>query len=52
VPVVIELSEQERACPGCCGLRAHFDDEITEQLDYVRDWGGQFVVSLPRLEVF
>ena len=22
VPVVIELTEQERACPGCCGLRA------------------------------
>ena len=36
VPVVIELSEQERACPGCGGLRAHFDDEISEQLDYVR----------------
>ncbi|HZA05044.1 MAG TPA: class I SAM-dependent methyltransferase [Propionibacteriaceae bacterium] len=26
--------------------------EITQQLGYVRDWGGQFVVSLPRLEVF
>jgi hypothetical protein len=26
--------------------------EITKQLDYIRDWGGQFVVSLPRLEVF
>jgi transposase len=35
VPVVIELSEQERACPGCGGLRAHFDDETSEQLDYV-----------------
>jgi transposase len=35
VPVVIELSEHERACPGCGGLRAHFDDEISEQLDYV-----------------
>jgi transposase len=30
VPVVIELSEHERACPGCGGLRAHFDDEISE----------------------
>jgi SAM-dependent methyltransferase len=27
-------------------------DEITEQLSYVRDWGGRFVVSLPKLEVF
>jgi transposase len=35
VPVVIELSDPERACPGCGGLRAHFDDEISEQLDYV-----------------
>ena len=26
--------------------------EITDQLDYIRGWGGQFVVSLPRLEVF
>jgi transposase len=35
VPVVIELSDHDRACPGCGGLRAHFDDEISEQLDYV-----------------
>ncbi len=35
VPVVIELSEQARACPGCGGIRAQFDDEISEQLDYV-----------------
>ena len=34
VPVIIELSEHERACPGCGGLRAHFDDEVSEQLDY------------------
>lgn len=27
-------------------------DEITAQLAYVRDWGGRFVVSLPKLEVF
>ncbi len=27
-------------------------DEITAQLTYVRDWGGRFVVSLPKLEVF
>jgi SAM-dependent methyltransferase len=26
--------------------------EITNQLTYIRNWGGQFVVSLPRLEVF
>jgi C-methyltransferase C-terminal domain/Putative zinc binding domain/Methyltransferase domain len=26
--------------------------EITAQLDYVRGWGGRFVVSLPKLETF
>lgn len=26
--------------------------EIAEQLEYVRAWGGQLVVALPRLEVF
>ncbi len=27
-------------------------DEITAQLGYVRDWGGRFVVGLPKLEIF
>jgi hypothetical protein len=27
-------------------------DEITRQLAYVRGWGGRFVVSLPKLEIF
>jgi hypothetical protein len=26
--------------------------EIVHQLSYVRDWGGQFVVSVPSLKVF
>ena len=27
-------------------------DEISAQLEYVRDWGGRLVVALPRLEIF
>jgi 2-polyprenyl-3-methyl-5-hydroxy-6-metoxy-1,4-benzoquinol methylase len=27
-------------------------DEIVEQLGFIRDWGGQFVVPIPELEVF
>ena len=27
-------------------------DEIVEQLAYVADWGGRFVVPIPRVEVF
>lgn len=26
--------------------------EIADQLGYIREWGGQFVVAVPRLEVF
>lgn len=26
--------------------------EISEQLAYIRDWGGQFVVAIPDLEIF
>jgi hypothetical protein len=27
-------------------------DEITKQLHYIRIWGGKFVVSIPKLEIF
>lgn len=27
-------------------------DEIVEQLRYIRDWNGQFVVAIPALEIF
>lgn len=27
-------------------------DEISKQLSYIRDWGGQFVAAIPRLTVF
>jgi hypothetical protein len=27
-------------------------EELTEQLDYIRGWGGKFVVALPALEIF
>lgn len=26
--------------------------ELVEQLDYVRDWGGRFIVAVPKLEIF
>jgi hypothetical protein len=26
--------------------------EITTQLNYIRDWGGKFVVAIPGLEIF
>ena len=27
-------------------------DEVAVQLDFVREWGGQFAVAVPRLEIF
>lgn len=27
-------------------------DEITEQIAFIRDWGGRFVVAIPEIEVF
>ena len=29
----------------------NLQDEIAEQLAYIREWGGQFVVPIPRVEV-
>jgi hypothetical protein len=26
-------------------------DEIMQQLAYIREWGGQFVVPIPKVEV-
>ncbi len=33
--IVLELSEQERACPDCGRLRMPFGEEVSEQLEYV-----------------
>jgi SAM-dependent methyltransferase len=29
----------------------NFKDEIIEQLQYIREWGGRFVVPIPKLEI-
>jgi hypothetical protein len=30
----------------------NFKDEIMEQVSYIRDWGGQFVVPIPEVKVY
>jgi hypothetical protein len=30
----------------------NFKDEIMQQMAFIRDWGGQFVVPIPELKVF
>jgi hypothetical protein len=27
-------------------------EEIADQLDYIRDWGGKFIISIPGLQIF
>jgi hypothetical protein len=33
--IVLELTDPERACPGCGQLRMPFGEEVSEQLEYV-----------------
>ena len=30
----------------------NFKDEIMQQLHYIREWGGKFVVPIPEVTVF
>ena len=30
----------------------NFKDEIMQQMDFIRDWGGQFVVPIPEVKIF
>jgi len=30
----------------------NFKDEIMEQVGYIRDWGGQFVVPIPKVKIY
>lgn len=46
-PDVIERDRPDYILLLPWNLRA----EITEQLSYVRDWGGQFVIPIPSLEI-
>lgn len=33
-------------------LSWNFKDEIVEQMNYIREWGGKFVVLYPKIEIF
>jgi len=30
----------------------NFKDEIMEQVSYIREWGGKFVVPIPEVRVY
>jgi SAM-dependent methyltransferase len=51
IPVVAEAVLQERKPDFVLILPWNIKDEITQQLAYVREWGGQFVVPIPGVTV-
>lgn len=51
IPVVAETVLKERKPDFVLILPWNLKDEITEQLAYIRDWDGQFVVPIPAITV-
>jgi SAM-dependent methyltransferase len=51
VPIVDEAHLKAQQPDYVVILPWNLRDEVTSQLDYIRAWGGRFVVGVPRLEV-
>ena len=51
IPIVAEERLREESPDFVLILPWNLRDEVMNQLSYVREWGGQFVTAVPRLEV-
>jgi hypothetical protein len=51
VPVVAESRLRETRPDFVLILPWNLRDEISDQLAYIRDWGGRFVIPIPQLEI-
>ncbi|HEV8504116.1 MAG TPA: class I SAM-dependent methyltransferase [Chitinophagaceae bacterium] len=51
IPVVDESSLKSNQPDYVMILPWNLREEITEQLSYIRKWGGKFVIAIPQLEV-
>jgi len=51
IPVVQEAMLKETKPDYVIILPWNIKDEITRQLDYIKEWGGKFVVFIPKLEI-
>lgn len=51
IPVVNEAVLKEAKPQYVIILPWNIRDEITQQLSYIREWGGQFVVFIPKFEL-
>ncbi len=52
IPIISEEGIRQTRPDYILILPWNLKDEITAQLSYVRQWGGQFVIPVPSLEVF
>jgi SAM-dependent methyltransferase len=52
IPVVNEDHLKKNKPDYVIILPWNLKDEISAQLSYIRDWGGKFVVPIPRLSIF
>lgn len=52
IPIVDEAHLRKHRPDRVLILPWNLRDEVAAQLAYVREWGGKFVVAVPRLEVF
>lgn len=51
IPIVGEADLREQRPDYVVLLPWNLCDELTAQLDYIRDWGGRFVTAVPELEI-
>ena len=51
LPVVNEQKLRDEQPDYVLILPWNLREEITSQLSYIREWGGQFVVAVPQLEI-
>jgi C-methyltransferase C-terminal domain/Putative zinc binding domain/Methyltransferase domain len=52
IPVVSEKSIRETKPEYVIILPWNLKSEITEQLAYIKEWGGKFVIAIPELTIF
>jgi len=51
IPIVDEARIKEEKPDYVLILPWNMKDEIIEQLDYIKNWGGKFVIAIPFLDI-
>ncbi|CAN5284481.1 class I SAM-dependent methyltransferase [soil metagenome] len=52
IPVVNEQVLKDERPDYVIILPWNLKDEIAAQLDYIKDWGGKFIIAVPELQIF